>query len=59
MFNLFKRKPNEIKIAHEIEKFVFDGVQNEKGIRVEDVILVMATIVACLLYTSPSPRDRG
>ena len=46
MFNLFKRKPNEIKIAHEIEKFVFDGVQNEKGIRVEDVILVMATIVA-------------
>jgi len=46
MFNLFKRKPNEIKIAQQIEKFVFNGVQTEKGIRVEDVILVMSTIVA-------------
>ena len=46
MFNLFKRKPNEIKIARQIEEFVFDAVQNEKGIRVEDAILVMSTIVA-------------
>ncbi|MFK7773173.1 MAG: hypothetical protein AB8F94_13580 [Saprospiraceae bacterium] len=46
MFNQFKRKPNELKITRQIEEFVFDGVQNEKGIRVEDAILVMSTIVA-------------
>ena len=39
-------------------------LQNKKGFTLMEMLIVVAIIavlvaIACLLYTSPSPRDRG
>ena len=35
------------------------GIARKPGMSRDDLLTTNAKIVACLLYTSPSPRDRG
>ena len=30
-----------------------------RGVGIDDILICLAVIIGCLLYTSPSPRDRG
>ena len=46
IFNIFKKKKDPFAIRQEIVEFTFDAVQNERGVRVEDAICLISTIVA-------------
>lgn len=46
MFNLFKKKKDANSIRREIVDFTYDAVQNKNGVRVEDAICLISTIVA-------------
>ncbi|MCK8521473.1 hypothetical protein M0D21_07835 [Aquimarina sp. D1M17] len=46
IFDFLNSKPSVEKLTRRIVNFVYNAVQTEKGVRVEDAICVMATIVA-------------
>ena len=46
IFDIFKKKKDPFAIRKEIVEFTFDAVKNDKGVRVEDAICLISTIVA-------------
>lgn len=45
-FDFLRSKPTDKKLTKQLVNYVYDSIQNEKGIRVEDAICLIATIVA-------------
>jgi hypothetical protein len=45
-FDFLKTKPSDEKLTEKLVNFVYDSLQNNQGIRVEDALCVIATIVA-------------
>ena len=54
IFDFLNFKPSDEKLAKKLVEFVYDSVETEKGVRVEDAICVIATIVAerCIEVTN-------
>ena len=52
-------KHNKLSIAAELHQLVSDEICPGTGITPEHFFTELEQIIACLLYTSPSPRDRG
>ena len=55
--------PDVVRAALDIERFGAEGITvhprpDARHIRYDDV-RALKRVLACLLYTSPSPRDRG
>lgn len=46
IFNLFKKKKDPHSIRHELVEFTYNAVTTELGVRVEDAVCLMSTIVA-------------
>ncbi|MDH7448193.1 hypothetical protein [Aquimarina sp. 2201CG14-23] len=46
IFDFIKSKPSVEKLTKTLVNYVYDHVQTEKGVRVEDALCVMSTIVA-------------
>jgi len=45
LFDIFGGKPTRQKLTRKIVKFVYDSLQTEKGIRVEDALCLISTII--------------
>ena len=61
IINYFKsgiKEPKNFKIGIEHEKFLFNNSNNERIDYSKIKEMFTALLEFCLLYTSPSPRDR-
>jgi hypothetical protein len=45
-FDFLKTKPSDEKLTDKLVNFVYDSIQNQQGVRVEDALCIIATIVA-------------
>ncbi|WP_298508289.1 hypothetical protein [uncultured Kordia sp.] len=54
IFDFLNFKPSDEKLAKKLVEFVYNSVQTEKGVRVEDAICLISTIVAerCIEVTN-------
>ena len=51
--------PGDVKITSELDTYIQNHNLNVIQVRIMSEILFRSESEACLLYTSPSPRDRG
>jgi hypothetical protein len=53
-FDFLNSKPTDEKLTKKLVNFVYDSIQTEKGVRVEDAICLISTIVAerCIEFTN-------
>lgn len=54
LFDFFNSKPTDEKLTKKLVNFVYDSIQTKKGVRVEDAICLISTIVAerCIEVTN-------